>query len=341
MSIKEGTNMLYCKVAGDKSTEEMVQVVSVQPNDGGVTIFIPSLKRERDTELSRLAPVPKKTETLNNFFGKPTLVFPDFPSRHQKFPGGVCTRNGGNPIKFVIEPSDEWTFSADYTFKTIDPLAHLFGMGTGADFRLRVGDLCVGGDSRKHGSFNICINQTHTITIGCINKQINVWLDCSLVGVVSQGFNDVPKRSNVQIGSALHCPTEGLDATVENITWAECYLPPKDNRDKLLSARDDVLLDNQRLLFNQLNSLKETLKVLTQKKPVPVSKLDEMADSSMLEEIKDLRRMNTSLLINQKTMVNEILAMRKEMAFMRSFIPSVEATLIQAPIMKPFMGTKV
>ena len=339
MSIKEGTNMLYCKVAGDKSTEEMVQVVSVQPNDGGVTIFIPSLKRERDTELSRLAPVPKKTETLNNFFGKPTLVLPNFPSRHQKFPGGVCTRNGGNPIKFVIEPSDEWTFSADYTFKTIDPLAHLFGMGTGLEFCLRVGDLHVNGARRAYRPFGICINQTYTITIGCINNQINVWLDCSLIN--SSGFNDVPKLSNVQIGSALHSATEGLDATVENITWAECYLPPKDNRDKLLLARDDVLLDNQRLLFNQLNSLKETLKVLTQKKPVPVSKLDEMADSSMLEEIKDLRRMNTSLLINQQTMVKEILAMRNEMAFMRSFIPSVEATLIQAPILKPFMGTKV
>jgi len=57
MSIKVGSKMLYCKIAGDKSSEEVVEVVAVQSEaqGGGVTIFIPSLKRERDTLIERLS----------------------------------------------------------------------------------------------------------------------------------------------------------------------------------------------------------------------------------------------------------------------------------------------
>ena len=54
MSVKVGMKMLYCKVAGDKSTEEIVRIVSVYPNNEGAIIFIPSIKRERNTMIDRL-----------------------------------------------------------------------------------------------------------------------------------------------------------------------------------------------------------------------------------------------------------------------------------------------
>ena len=59
MSIKAGMKMLYYKTPGDKKSEEVVEIVSVQSEaeGGGVTIYIPSLKRERDTEISRLTPM--------------------------------------------------------------------------------------------------------------------------------------------------------------------------------------------------------------------------------------------------------------------------------------------
>ncbi len=69
MSIKVGTKMLYCNNEGDKSSEEIVEVIAVHPESasGDVTIYIPSLNREMDTELFRLSPIktlkakPKKT----------------------------------------------------------------------------------------------------------------------------------------------------------------------------------------------------------------------------------------------------------------------------------------
>ena len=60
MQIKIGSKFLYSKILGDKSTEEIVEVVSIQEDVSNVTIFIPSLNRERDTLISRLSPIPQK-----------------------------------------------------------------------------------------------------------------------------------------------------------------------------------------------------------------------------------------------------------------------------------------
>ncbi len=56
-TIKNGSKMLYCKIAGDKSSEEIVEVIRIHSDaeGGGVTIYIPSLKRERDTVPDRLS----------------------------------------------------------------------------------------------------------------------------------------------------------------------------------------------------------------------------------------------------------------------------------------------
>jgi uncharacterized coiled-coil DUF342 family protein len=57
-----GKSMLYCKVPGDKTTEEEVKIIGVQEDCSGVTIYIPSLNRERDTLLSRLTPVEQTVD---------------------------------------------------------------------------------------------------------------------------------------------------------------------------------------------------------------------------------------------------------------------------------------
>ncbi len=89
MSIKEGSKMLYCKVAGDKSTEEVVDVISVHSDSAGgsVVIYIPSLKRERDTEMSRLARIVEK-KAKNNYFDKYRFIFP--PSVRMMFYPTMC-----------------------------------------------------------------------------------------------------------------------------------------------------------------------------------------------------------------------------------------------------------
>lgn len=219
MSIKVGSKMLYCKIAGDKSSEEVVEIVAVDAEVGGVTIYIPSLKRERDTELSRLAKL--SVEQL------------------------------AQQAKDIKRRSEERE-----KLENMERMKELV---------------------KKADDF-ICSN------VSCFKSKPEVTL-----------FEQVLN----------------------------------------LHQADEVLLDNQRLLFNQLNSLKESLKVLIAKKPV---------DSIVTEEIKELRRLNTSLLLNQQVMAKElaeskkeIQEMRAEMALFRQFIPTVKAVPITNPMV---LGTK-
>ncbi len=59
MDISVGEQVLYRKVLNDKSTEEIVDIVSIDYETNSATIYIPSIKRERDTDLSRLNKVKK------------------------------------------------------------------------------------------------------------------------------------------------------------------------------------------------------------------------------------------------------------------------------------------
>jgi hypothetical protein len=54
MNFLVGEKVLYCKVLNDKSTEELVEILHIDNESKSATIYIPSLKRERDTDLSRL-----------------------------------------------------------------------------------------------------------------------------------------------------------------------------------------------------------------------------------------------------------------------------------------------
>ncbi len=200
--------MLYCKVAGDKSTEEVVDVLTIHPETagGGVTIFIPSLKRERDTEVSRLAHIVEKKAKIDNYFGKPRLELPARPE------------------------SNEWNGI------TIRRYAH--------------GELPPGTD---HSS-------------------------------ISHQFMARP------VGKDLYAVTDNLHQA------------------------DEVLLDNQRLLFNQLNALQETIKLQQRKSSLPP------AVEELQREIAELRKMNSEhrqlnaqLLKTQREMKEEMLAMRAEM----------------------------
>jgi tRNA-dihydrouridine synthase len=99
---------------------------------------------------------------------------------------------------------------------------------------------------------------------------------------------------------------------VENITFK---YPLKQPEIRLI-VRDEVLLDNQRLLFNQLNSLKESLKVLSQKEKKPI------ADTSAVlsAEVAELKRLNASLLLNQQEMVKEMQQMKMQMGLMTQYM---------------------
>jgi hypothetical protein len=65
MEYLAGKSMLYCKVDGDKSTEEVVHVIAVHEDLSEVTIYIPSLCRERNTLIHRLKPF--NAEGFNTF----------------------------------------------------------------------------------------------------------------------------------------------------------------------------------------------------------------------------------------------------------------------------------
>jgi hypothetical protein len=251
MSIKEGTKMLYCKVDGDKSTEEVVDILYVHSEaaGGGVTIYIPSLKRERDTIVSRLVHIVEKKDKIDNYFGKPRLELPGrletscvskmidgyFKQNHQ---------NTENPRK------DIWT----------NPYLQPNGAG---------------------GPRNLTLDEvaSHESKYGIL------WRD---------GVN----QRNI-IGDIYD--------TIERET-------------QHARTTDEVLLDNQRLLFNQLNSLQETIKIQQRKTPPP-------SDEELQREIAELRKMNAhhrqinaQLLSSQREMREEMLVMREEMSAMRLFI---------------------
>ena len=276
MSIKVGSKMLYCKVAGDKSSEEVVEVVSVQSEaqGGGVTIFIPSLKRERDTELSRLAPIVEKKATLDTFFGKPKL---ELPKRNIQV---IYRRTDIREVGLDVSKAFVEYFKTGAHAKS--PPHHCFGDPYPGVLKELFVDLC---GSKK----------------------------------VSKAFPE---------GTSLRIVYDWVTSEINGDTL---------NDGLNFEMADEVLLDNQRLLFNQLNSLKESLKTLSQKKDKPA-----VADESqvaMAAEISELRRLNTSLLVNQQTMAKELATMRAEMALMRQFLPTVEAVPIANPLVA--LGTKI
>lgn len=52
--MKVGDKVLYCKVVNDFTTEELVDILHIDEESKSATIYIPTLKRERDTDLTRL-----------------------------------------------------------------------------------------------------------------------------------------------------------------------------------------------------------------------------------------------------------------------------------------------
>jgi hypothetical protein len=251
MSIKAGMKMLYYKTPGDKKSEEVVEIVSVQSEaeGGGVTIYIPSLKRERDTEISRLTPIVEKKATLENFFGKPKLELP----KHTNLliPGTETS------LKDILVQSDMVSRISGKCWNAAQGHQH--------------------GPFGSYGPF------------GCY-----------------------------YINDSVIASTSDLYAETDNLHQA-----------------DEVLLDNQRLLFNQLNSLKESLKVLTQKEKKPV------ADESLafMAEIAELRTMNTRLLMNQQEMVKEMRQMKAELLELRQARSIPEAVAVEVNPLFTF-GTK-
>lgn len=238
--------MLYCKIAGDKSSEEVVEVVAVQSEaeGGGVTIFIPSLKRERDTELSRLAPIVEKKATLDTFFGKPKLELPTRPESSKMIQDQDLT------LKESCMKCPQKITAEDMPMRSCD----------GAHYPW---------------------NPVRTPDIYC--------------AIASQGASFTSKAMLV-ISKELYAETDNLHQA------------------------DEVLLDNQRLLFNQLNSLKESLKVL-QKKPVQEEREKPAEDTTELrEELRRMKQANAILLKNQETMAKELQEMRAEMLMMREML---------------------
>jgi hypothetical protein len=314
--IKEGTKMLYCKVSGDKSTEEVVDVISVHSDfaGGGVTIYIPSLKRERDTEVSRLSHIVEKKEKIDNYFGKPRLELPEISQEIViRAPSQRCSPRGKNPICIQIPPTDNFTFSADYTFYSItNSSSSLFSSG---DINIRIGE-----PPNDYLTSLVPFNISSKIVVGVkmnILMKFSTKIDLNSgytnnsIVIVINGEECVTYEHNnylsfnqyIRIGSPHQGSSNGLDALVENlkITIPNSYK----QYDLTMQSRDEVLLDNQRLLFNQLNSLQETIKLL-QRKPNPV-------DEQLKREVVELRKINSELLANQLEMSEEILKIRNEL----------------------------
>jgi hypothetical protein len=300
MSIKVGSKMLYCKVAGDKSSEEVVEVVAVQSEaeGSGVTIFIPSLKRERDTELSRLSPIVEKKATLDTFFGKPKLELPY--GEWLKYEERIAITKASIKVYYRVRSNPN--ASVDVTAKVLEWF----------------------NDKPRHGSSFTC--HFGDPFPGQYKELITVF---SENGKTIQETFDEQRGGNAQPICVFGWITQ----------TGGCHTPPEKISTETHVRADEVLLDNQRLLFNQLNSLKESLKVLSAKKPADESQV-------AMVEIAELRRLNTSLLINQQAMAKELATtraefasalkemreMKSEMALMRQFLPVVEAVPVANPL---------
>ncbi len=333
MSVQEGTKMLYCKVAGDKSTEEVVYVISVHSGSagGGVTIYIPSLKRERDTEVSRLSHIVEKKDKIDNYFGKPRLELPEISQEAIICaPTQRCTPDGKNPICLQIPVGDNWMFSADYTFysKPIDN-SSLF-MSGGININPYNHPNCYLSPSVPFHNFNgfgskivvgvkinilIKFSSNFDLTTGNTNRTLIILIN-DIECVKYEHSLYVNPNQYIRIGN------NGIDALVENL---KITIPNVYNTVELtMQNRDEVLLDNQRLLFNQLNALQETIKILQRKSSPP-------ADEELQREIAELRKMNThhrqmnaQLLSSQREMREEMIAMRAEMAELKLSMKSAE-----------------
>lgn len=275
MSFKEGSKVLYCKVAGDKSTEEVVTVVAVQEETKSATILIPSLNRERDTTFDRLMPIVEEKTKISKFFGEMKLKLPYIEK----------------PTKLVVK-------------------------------------------YRQVANNNAYIDVTSKVLGAIVSPP-----DSALHSVFGDPYPGHLKELHVEMGKFVKIFPEGTSVKVV------CDWIKKDNdvfdiigTVPIHREADEVLLDNQRILMNKVNALQESLKVLTKRSPDTdlKAKVDTQA-----EEIAELRRLNTSLLINQQAMAKEIKEMRDEMLrFKTSIAVPVQESL--SPLHTAvYLGTKL
>ncbi len=280
---QEGQQALYC--LGD--TTEQVTILKIHPDS--ITILIPSTNKERDTLPERLKPIVEKRQpTIDKFFGKPCLeLIKTHSNLNATFPvDGIRTqRDGTKPIIIETKIDENWSFQADYMFHSLsgDGLDSVFAFSDAKTYTdterymlIRNGrqdSIYIKGQSKGRidlvtsRGIGIFINIKITHHAGkyeiFVNNERRYTFSCpSLSGrsgyiIIGQAFGD-----------------QGLDATIKNVnissSWKLCNKDEElfiniTNETQSLYANDNVLLENQKLMFNQLNALQETVKSLTRK----------------------------------------------------------------------------
>lgn len=287
MSIKVGSKMLYCKVAGDKSSEEVVEVVAVQSEaqGGGVTIFIPSLKRERDTELSRLAPIVEKkkfdTEKVKKELEEMKRRCNELFEKRKFNKGDIC---------FI--PCGFFDGKPDYDIFDIAKVVRVWST-----------DRCV----------------KYTI------QRCRAELSESSYSPMFKDVKETELYTREEIPEGVEYEHEENDDNFFDVTSSEDDLYTLSER--IEAVVESKLRSEIYKLRNDVNDLRGF--VIVQGKQI----------SLQTTTIAELRRFNTSLMVNQQAMAKELQEMRAEMALMRQCLRVAGGAHTTNPLVA--MGTKI
>lgn len=220
---------------------------------------------------------------IDTFFGKPKFKFNSKSNPIINISYYKCNGNGNNPLIIDIGDSTNWSYSATYQFNSLNSLTQIFNYGDGTKLLFRAfRNDCIYVDNSVMFSGELIHASEVNIPI-----EIKILYKDDHLSFYKNG-KEIWNKTNVRldpsryiyIGRASHAHNEGMDGCVSNvIVEHDKHSIPSEI--ELLNEHDNQLMENQQLLFNQLNMLNETLK----------------SKNRLLElEIMELKSMNLKLM---------------------------------------------
>ncbi len=218
-------------------------------------------------------------QKIGSFFGKPNFKFNTKEANTKSVEYHKCNLNGSDPLIIDTEESTQWSYSAIYQFNSITPLTQLFNYGEGLTLLIRAGRDAIWYDK-------VCIFEGELIS----NSEINIPIEIKILyknnnlsfykngnKIWNKDLLLTPSKF-IYIGRTRHHTIEGMDGFVKNVTYE--YGQTQSTTNKLMD-RDIQLMENQKLIFNQMNIMNETL----------------LSKNKRLEmEIMELKAMNSKLM---------------------------------------------
>jgi hypothetical protein len=314
MSVKVGSKMLYCKVAGDKSSEEVVEVVAVQSEaqGGGVTIFIPSLKRTRDTLIERLSKLDLKDD-YQLALKELVLIRKENERLREE------NERLRNETRRNINENERLS-------KVVSEKRDSCGDELRRQYEAEIDVL-----TRKNTTLRMEVERLGRENTEILRQKINCRVrHKNFVSTILQNVNGVCYDSHSAFGCVVRLTVQ------ENSSLQQSEQNDDEDLAKYklqLKTEQDVMKRN----ITEMNRLRTENEEM--KRNAMETRQRNANEMERLRAVKnESTQHNTSLLVKQQAMAKELATLRAEMALMRQFLPTVDSVPVNPLVV---MGSKI